>query len=1117
MSGYFYRQKRAPQASRFRTWGMIIAVVGLLSWMGINNFKNSLPSRIHTEFRAKLNQQLNPLGLGGDVQQIKFVEGRGFQLGGLFIHKLAENENDSILRIENGFVHAPATLTDLIAGHCSPSRITLENLKLTITRSANGIWELGGPLKQLMQQPCSSKPIGLEIHNGALEIVDQSTNPPKISTIKDIQLQLQPIVHNQRDLLQLTGSFAGIAISNIEFVAYVDPERKTWYTNLKTEQARISQGLLDFVPGLVGINNTPPIVDGAVQLRGTANGDFSGKQRIHFDLDGQIRGLSITDQRLPFPITQCDVDFSIQPGDVRLTRAKGRAGEATFDLEFQQDNLFDLDNWTLGGSVFDFHFTNEMIPWLTRGGKQFCKDFQPLGFSDFRFEIASSNGKLSRKVEAKVKDMSFNFHKFPYPMKHFAGYVNCVNDLFEFDLESDRNKNKFRVFGTARNPGPQSTYTVNVTADGKFPIDERLSEAMKPFAATRRQMLSFRPLGHVSGRGSFVKDRPDLASPSKNLEINFHDCTVQHEKFEYTIQQVNGTAILKGENLEFNNITGSNGTAKVRCDGVFNKTNGLKARFLCTDVPLDEQLRLAVSKDIRDVWSGFRPHGSVGLMKVVLNLPYGSRSPNIGVEADLASTRHSEATKPYTSSVSIKPVWFPYDINNLAGQIRVSDGQISLAEMKGMHRRTWLSWQGNGAYSKEGWSVSLRNLLVGALRVDEELLTALPRSLVPPISQLEFEGLLNVNGEITLGGRHENGLVNTTPTRGQQNQVVQVGFNEPLPANDSTEMFWDLRFDMNQAKMQLGIPVTNLFGMVQLRGSYDGQTANCAGELAVDSMTVHDAQIKNVRGPIWIDETGVTAGTLAANQISKSEPRQVVGEVFGGAVRFDGQRLADEHGRFFVQASLTNGDLAEVVDEFAPHLEKVKGRMFGGFRLSGDDTGTHTYRGEGNMKFRDAEIYELPVILSLLKILRVKEATRTAFDTSDVDFTINGNTIDFGRIEMIGDAISLIGNGRINFKRQIDLNFYSVMGRNRFYIPILSELYRAGSKRILWINVDGSLENPQTHRNVLPQLNDSIRMLLRPRQNRTNFGLAPTTDSNLLDVFEARNPNAPPSLNIGRN
>jgi hypothetical protein len=158
-------------------------------------------------------------------------------------------------------------------------------------------------------------------------------------------------------------------------------------------------------------------------------------------------------------------------------------------------------------------------------------------------------------------------------------------------------------------------------------------------------------------------------------------------------------------------------------------------------------------------------------------------------------------------------------------------------------------------------------------------------------------------------------------------------------------------------------------------------------------------------------------------------------------------------------------------------MKDISGRTFAAFRLAGNCTGSHTYHGDGSVQLRDAKIYELPPVLALLKQLRIGRSDRSAFDSSDVSFTISGETFDLNRIELEGDAISLIGNGRMNMDRKIDLNFYSIMGRNRFNIPLISEMVHAGGQQAMWIRVNGSVDDPQMTRTVLPQLNDSLRHL----------------------------------------
>ena len=195
----------------------------------------------------------------------------------------------------------------------------------------------------------------------------------------------------------------------------------------------------------------------------------------------------------------------------------------------------------------------------------------------------------------------------------------------------------------------------------------------------------------------------------------------------------------------------------------------------------------------------------------------------------------------------------------------------------------------------------------------------------------------------------------------------------------------------------------------------------------------------------------------------------------------------DSRGQFYVQTTLADGNIRDACLDFAPSVKQVEGHGFVAMRMGGSYDDFHSYKGDGTVQLRDAKIYELPAILTLLKTLNVGRTDRTAFDSSNVNFLINGTDIDFERIELVGDAISLIGNGRMNLDQDLDLNFYSVVGRNRIRIPLLSELYHASSQQILWISVDGTVSDPKMSRQVLPQLNDSIRQLFQVPERPNGF------------------------------
>ena len=117
------------------------------------------------------------------------------------------------------------------------------------------------------------------------------------------------------------------------------------------------------------------------------------------------------------------------------------------------------------------------------------------------------------------------------------------------------------------------------------------------------------------------------------------------------------------------------------------------------------------------------------------------------------------------------------------------------------------------------------------------------------------------------------------------------------------------------------------------------------------------------------------------------------------------------------------------------------------------------------------------MIVALFNVLRIKEPDRTAFDKATMSFAVRGENFDIKPIELNGDAISLIGEGTIDLDSNVDLNFYSLIGRNGFEIPIITDLYKAGSKQVWWIKVAGTLQDPVTEHEVLPGLNDSLKML----------------------------------------
>jgi hypothetical protein len=97
-----------------------------------------------------------------------------------------------------------------------------------------------------------------------------------------------------------------------------------------------------------------------------------------------------------------------------------------------------------------------------------------------------------------------------------------------------------------------------------------------------------------------------------------------------------------------------------------------------------------------------------------------------------------------------------------------------------------------------------------------------------------------------------------------------------------------------------------------------------------------------------------------------------------------------------------------------------------------------------------------------------------------MNYRIEGEHVYFDHIDFKGDAISLQGNGDMDFQSKIHLKFGASIGRGEVDMPVVKEVLRGASRQITQINIDGTLQDPQIHRETLPALNEAVQQL----QNR---------------------------------
>jgi hypothetical protein len=246
--------------------------------------------------------------------------------------------------------------------------------------------------------------------------------------------------------------------------------------------------------------------------------------------------------------------------------------------------------------------------------------------------------------------------------------------------------------------------------------------------------------------------------------------------------------------------------------------------------------------------------------------------------------------------------------------------------------------------------------------------------------------------------------------------------------------------------------------------------------LEIDSATFLDVQFTDIRGPLWIDEAVCLLGREACLQQQKS-PRRLSAKLYDGQLVADARIIFDGRPSYHMEASLTTANLTRMVTERFGGQRDLGGTLSAILSLQGSGHSEHTLTGKGEIQIRNANIYELPLLVGLLKVLRSRTPDTTAFNQSDMKFRLQGRHIYLDQIDFLGDAVSLYGKGYSNFDQQLKLIFYGTLGRNDYQIPLLKNFVARTNESIMQMYVDGTLAEPHVQTQAFPGINKLLQQI----------------------------------------
>ncbi len=1018
-------------------------------------------NHVNDEIRRRVLELLatHYAGLHVQIRSALLVEGEGIEIRGITISDPELSGPSAELAYLDEIVLSCRTeLQEFLNGHPKIERVRVRRPRIRATRLADGRWSAA----RLLPCPKFGKHrVETVIENGVLELVDATRPNSPTFTLREIDLELAPVIAEHVDgdePVRFAGSFGGDYFQR----ASIKGQLAAHGSGFRIDEGGIDR--LDVSPELYSALPTE-LADpftAIASLRATCDLKFAivhlpqQNQPWAFAVDGHLYRGRYDDPRLPEALTELAAEFHAENRGVEIRKLTCNFGYSTIDAYAH------IAGFASGAPVFvDVKASQLFIgrSWeaiLSPELLEHWLKFQPAGEIDAHVKLQFDGREWQPEATIDCRNVSFTYEKFPYRVDRTRGVIKLKNNQLSLDLFAQAAGKEIEIRGQVNDPGP--AFTGGVVVQGQdLALESRMIDALP--AKSPEIVRSLNPNGAFDFYMHLHRDDVKQSRPNKYLQLNLKHGSIRYDKFPYPIGDIRGTLIMRDGVWSSKGLQGTNDIGQIFCDAQL-QPNGdgveLTLNFAGQGIALEEELRDALPPSARRVWNDLRPRGSVDL-GVDVSYIAGSGRPRITVRVNR-----------FGDNTSFDPVHFPYRLERLrrGGDgaqpvlIYSSDAQrVDFADLCAEHGRTAISATGSCAFNDLGaWQLEFNRLSADRLRADDDLLAALPAGLKKVVTQLKPGGPINLDGRLKLKGSGVAG--------------------EPLGST------WNLDFIVNQSSVTAGVLLENVSGKLHLEGEHDGRRLWSSGELTIDSLSFKGFQFTQVSGPLLIDDRQVILGAHARPSRANQPPRRMTAKLHGGTVSADLWVGLREPPHYVLQATLRDGDLASFSRDQLAGKQHLNGRVSAGLVLSGRGAGLHAMEGYGELGLRDADIYELPLMVQLLSILSIRLPDNTGFTNSDATFRIAGEHVYLDRIEFAGDAISLLGAGQLNLNGDIQATLSAIVGRSDWQWPVFKNMMGQASQQIMQIHVDGNLTSPNIHREAFPGINQVLEQLQAGMQPR---------------------------------
>ncbi len=772
-----------------------------------------------------------------------------------------------------------------------------------------------------------------------------------------------------------------------------------------------------------------------------------------FRVGGKLEQGRLQDARLPYPLDDLCGSFFCNNESLQLRDVTARSGQASCKFEMDIRGLHPQAPVDIRAEARMLQLDGRLYSALPPKWQSYWDRVQPLGYVDARLELKSDGQTWRPQIELACRDVQVEAWLFPYPLSKVVGRVIIEKDmLVGVGLRGEAGGQPVAGGFKFHRWNDEWYGNLQIRSDGAMAIDEKVISALtvrgQPTSAVERFVRSLEPTGTFRIKNAnFSRQINDLAIWHKELDIEVADCSMLYQGFQYPLHRIHGRIVATDDHWQLQNFEGWNDSGRIQCNGEWydRREEGIpfQLTFMAHSLPMEEELQRALPQDARQLWDQIRPSGAIDQAMVQIVRPTGDAK--IDLEVVLHEDNH--ANNSSGQSLRLHPKSFPYWLSDVSCDLTYRPGQLVISQASACNATSRVSLKAQCEQNGQGnWVGQVNWLPTSRIVVDTQLLRALPDSVSGSLIALDLRGPVNMTGV----------------TR----------FELPIDSVTAPTTEVDLQMELEDVQLGEGKYVDGIRGTLRMVGRRDPTTAIAIGSADIDAMSVKGVPLTRVRGPWALVGNQIFFGSDVNGKFPATSIQpapDVMADALSGQLVLSGSGQLDT-GRFQLKSKLENADFRCMLQDLGVTQAPTDARCQIELSLAGIPWEPQTYSGSGAVHLRDAQLYQLPTMIQLLRKLSIAPSEKAAFHTADVSFTIDGDRIPL-KLACEGDLLSLRGSGWTNLRKELDLELYSYVGGR---IPVSSVLTPLVAETpyapFMTLDVDGTLDNPRIERRAFAQL-----------------------------------------------